>query len=214
MVQVLIVAKTKMGAGVCLGGLVLNTRRSVRLLSSSPDRYSLPNNTPFNLGDIWDLRLMEVAKKQAPHTEDIIIRERYKYIRTMPMSELKDFLAKQTDPSFVHPEALFDRLIRFTWNKKGFVSPAGGLPPYSTGFWRFKGTFLLSHNKDRKPYYGYTRDSIHDVSLNISLDVPYVGLQEPLETISPGALLRFSLTRGFRNDPQKRCYLQLSGWFL
>lgn len=60
MERVLIVAKTKMGEGVCLGGLVLNTRRSVRLLPWDPSRFSHRMDTPFNLGDIWDLELEEV----------------------------------------------------------------------------------------------------------------------------------------------------------
>ncbi len=208
MVQVLIVAKTKMGNGVCLGGLVLNTRRSVRLLPFLPDRYSHPIDTPFNLGDIWDLRLAEVSKKYAPHTEDIIIREQYKHIRTMPMPELKDFLTKQADPLFVHPKALFDRLIGFTGKRRGFVSPAGGLPPYSTGFWRFEKA-LYKYQVDGETRYIYLDDADWEI-----LDVAYVGFQEPLKTIPPGTLLRFSLTRGFRKDQQKRCYLQLSGWFL
>ncbi len=52
MVQVLIVAKTKMSAGLCLGGLVLHNQRSVRLLP--PADYSHPFDSPINLGEIWD----------------------------------------------------------------------------------------------------------------------------------------------------------------
>jgi hypothetical protein len=38
--------------------------------------------------------------------------------------------------------------------------------------------------------------------------------EEVPEEISPGTLLRFSLAHPFPDDPQKRCFLQLSGWFM
>lgn len=209
MVQVLIVAKTEMGGGICLGGLVLDTCRSVRLLPYDPSRFSHPRDISFNLGDIWDLELEEVSNKNPPHTEDIRIKGfREQYIQTIPRSELKDFLLKRVKevPPFIHPNELFDGLIRFKYNQIGYVSPAGGLPGYSTGFWRF--------NQPLHKLLSDTRYLYLDDGTVILLDVKYKGFDKPLEIIPSGALLRFSLARGFSDDPQKRCYLQLSGWFL
>ena len=206
MERVLIVAKTEMGRGVCLGGLVLNTRRSVRLLPWDPSRFSHSMNTPFNLGDIWDLELEEVSNKNAPHTEDIRIKGfQERHIQTIPKPELKDFLLKRVNAPFVHPSVLFDGLIRFNLNRRGYVSQAGGLPEYSTGFWRFKRPLhkLLSDVR-----YLYFDDNNTEI-----LDVKYKGFDEPLETIPPGALLRFSLARGGSDAQERRYHLQLSGWF-
>lgn len=206
MVQVLIVAKTEMGKGVCLGGLVLNTDQSVRLLPWDPSRFSHSMDTPFNLGDIWDLELEEVPNKNPPHLEDIRIKGfQERYIQTIPKSELKDFLLKRVDAPFVHPSALFDGLIRFKYNQRGYVSQAGGLPEYSTGFWRFKRPL---HKLSSDARYLYLDDDIP------ILDVIHKGFDEPLGIIPSGALLRFSLARGYSDAQERRCHLQLSGWFL
>ncbi len=209
MVQVLIVAKTKMQTGICLGGLVLDDCRSVRLLPSQGHNHPKGERIDklVHVGEVWDLTLKEMPNREIrpPHTEDIRV-SRGRRIQKIP--NLRDFLLERVHAPFVHPEALFDRLIRFTQNRRGFVSPAGGLPPYSTGFWRFEKT-LRKHRVDGKTRYIYPDDDA-----NWTLDVPYVGFQKPPDNIPAGILLRFSLARGFRNDPQKRCYLQLSGWFL
>jgi len=220
MVQVLIVAKTKMGKGVCLGGLVLNTHphqhQRVRLLPWYPRAFSHPMDTPFNLGDIWDLELEEVSDKNAPHTEDRRIKGfGEQKIETKSKSELKDFLLNQIRVHAlpVHPSALFNGLIRFTDRRKGYVSPADGLPGYSTGFWRFNQPLY------KKASYQYEEDEVEDDDAArylyydsgtrvLVLDVKHKGFDDPLETIPQGTLLRFSLARGYK------CYLQLSGWFL
>ena len=219
MVQVLIVAKTEMGKGVCLGGLVLNTDQSVRLLPWDPSRFSHSMDTPFNLGDIWDLELEEVPNKNPPHTEDIRIKGfQERYIQTIPKSELKDFLLKRVDAPFVHPSALFDGLIRFTsYNPqtggcKGYVDPADGLPGYSTGFWRFDQPLYKHEYEDG----GAARYLYYDYGTGVLvLDVKHIGFDEPLEIIPPGSLLRFSLSRGHKDYPEEDRYrwLQLSGWF-
>ena len=221
MVQVLIVAKTKMGWGVCLGGLVSNTQgvfsRRVRLLPVDSGRYSHPMDTHFDLGHIWDLELEDVPNKNPPHTEDRRIKGFQRYIQTIPKPELKDFLLNQVRVHAppVHPSALFDDLIRFTsYNPqtggcKGYVSSIDGLPGYSTGFWRFDQPL----NKHKYEMAGAARYLYYDSGTGLLvLDVKHKGFDEPLEIIPPGTLLRFSLARP--DNPQKRCYLQLSGWFL
>lgn len=80
MPKVLIVGKTRMGSGICLGGIVLLNDRSVRLLPESG--YTHDKNTPFNLGEIWDLKLKELPNNEvaAPHTEDVRVT-RMAYIK-------------------------------------------------------------------------------------------------------------------------------------
>lgn len=43
----------------------------------------------------------------------------------------------------------------------------------------------------------------------------YVGFQNEIDTITTGSLVRLSLARWWtkNNSVDKRCYLQLSGWF-
>lgn len=217
MERVLIVAKTEMRGGVCLGGLVLNTGRSVRLLPFDSG-YSHPMDTHFDLGHIWDLELEDVPNKNPPHTEDMRIKGFQQYIQTIPKPELKDFLLNQVQvnaPLVPHPSALFNGLIRFTQynpqtgGRRGYVSRADGLG-YSTGFWRFN-QWLYKYEAGGAARYFYL-DHLDDGTEVLVLDVKHIGFDEPLETIPPGTLLRFSLSRGFSDNPDK-CYLQLSGWF-
>ena len=206
MVWVLIVAKTKMKTGICLGGLVAGSYHSIRPLPAQG--YNHPQNKRIHVGEIWDLTLKEIPKREIapPHTEDMrIIQERY--LRTVPASQLKTVLLNRVKAPFVHPSALFDGLIRFNPNRRGYVSSADGLPGYSTGFWRFNQP-LHKYEDDSEARYLYFDDGKE------ILDVKHIGFDEPLETIPPGTLLRFSLARGFPDDPQKRRWLQLSGWFL
>ena len=208
MAQVLIVGKTKMGSLLCLGGILLENRRAVRLLPSRGLGH--PPDKPIYLGEIWDMQLREVPASEikAPHTEDVrTIRGRR--LGRCSGSELLDILNEFASVQTIHPAELFDNLIRFTKGARGYVSPAQGLPQYSTGFWRFR-LPLLNMTAD-----GVTRYWAFDDKGTMQLDVKYVGLEdEAPDLLEPGTILRFSLAHPFADDPRNRCFLQLSGWFL
>ena len=206
--RVLIVGKTKMGAQLCLGAIALENGRSLRLLPSSGIGH--PPDKPIYLGEIWDMELREPPASEtiAPHSEDArTIRGRR--IGQYASSELLDKLNELVSAPTIHPTELFDSHIRFTRGERGYVSPAHGLPQYSTGFWRFRLPLLKVTADDVTRYWVFDDDG------TMLLDVKYVGLAEAApEVLAPGALLRFSLAHPFADDPEKRCFLQLSGWFL
>lgn len=215
MTKVLIVGKTKMGNGVCLGGIVLANCRSVRLLPQTG--HSHPENTSLNVGEIWDLELQEIPKSEltAPHTEDVrVIRE--SQVKTLSMRKLKNRILRITDAPLVYPKQLFDNCLRFTTLRKALVYRYGSSPKYSTGFWRFDKALHKRYDDNGKVRYLYCKD---DISCDYSdedlvLDVPYVGCDAPLESIPHGTLLRFSLSREYRAGKYNGFWLQLSGWFL
>lgn len=211
MPKVLIVGKTRMGPGVCLGGIVLTDYRSVRLLPQTG--YSHPKNTPFNVGDIWNLDLQEISQCEltAPHTEDV------KFIRSsldksLSMYKLKDRILRIADAPFIQPSEVFCGLLQFNQHKRGRVVPKHGVPVFSTGFWRFERA-LHSRQDDygniRYRYYNSDESSGVD-DAEVKLDVKYVGYDDPIDVIPPGAILRFSLSHFYRDG----FWLQLSGWFL
>ena len=187
MAQVLIVGKTKMGSALCLGGILLDSCRSVRLLPSRGLGH--PPDKPICLGEVWNMELREVPASDitAPHTEDVrTIRGRR--IGRYSCSELLDKLNEYENAQTVHPKELFDSQIRFSKSERGYVSPAHGLPRYSTGFWRFRKP-LLSVSGDEA-----TRFWFFDDDGTMLLDVKYVGLEEDVpDVLEPGTLLRFSL---------------------
>lgn len=71
MERVLIVAKTHVLEKVCTGALNLRTNRNIRLLLPGGHHHS--PDTPFDIGQVWDLGLRAVPSPTPPHIEDMII---------------------------------------------------------------------------------------------------------------------------------------------
>lgn len=207
MARVLIVGKTKMGSQLCLGGIILENRRAVRLLPSRGLGH--PPDKPIFLGEVWDMELSEVPASEItlPHTEDVrTIRGRR--LRRYAGSELLDILHECVNAQTIHPTELFNSYIRLTKSARAYVEPAQGLPQYSTGFWRFRLPLLKVAADDVTRFWFFDDGTM-------LLDVKYVGLEEEVpDILEPGTILRFSLAHPFADDPRNRCYLQLSGWFL
>lgn len=213
--KVLIVGKTRMGPGLCLGGIILVNSRSVRLVPLTG--YSHPKNTPFNLGEIWDLELQEIpnGERTAPHNEDVrIIRK--SYVKTLSRRKLRDRIDRIVDAPQIRPLQLFDNCIRFTAQRKALVYLNGSKPNYSTGFWRLDKALHKCLDDAGRVRYLYCRDDGRcDYSdIDLVLDVPYVGCDIPAEIIPRDTLLRFSLSREHRAGRYIGFWLQLSGWFL
>ncbi len=61
--KVVIVAKTRMGSGSCIGGITFDGR-SVRLVAADADTND-HFNQEYNIGDVWDVDCMPVAR---PHS--------------------------------------------------------------------------------------------------------------------------------------------------
>lgn len=208
MAKVLIVGKTNMGGQLCLGGIVLENRRSVRLLPSKGIGH--PLDKPIFLGEVWDMTFKEVPASEitAPHTEDVRAisgRRIGRYSGRELLANLVACVSVRT----IQPQELFDSNIRFTRNARGYVSPRHGLPQFSTGFWRFRLPLLRIAEGDGHRFWVLSERG------RMLLDVKYVGLEKEIpEELPPGTLLRFSLAHPFPDDTQKRCFLQLSGWFL
>ncbi len=215
MPKVLIVGKTRMGSGICLGGIVLVNNRSIRLLPE--DGYSYPKDTPFEIGDMWNLEWQELPTTEitTPHTEDVrVIRQ--SHVKQLSMRKLKNRIPRISDVSLVYPKQLFDNSIRFTAKRKALVYQYGSKPQYSTGFWRLDKALHKRHDEKGRVRYLYCTN---DLSCNFSdqdlvLDVPYVGCEAPIEFIPRDTLLRFSLSREYSAGKYYGFWLQLSGWFL
>lgn len=201
--RVLIVARTRMRSGVCIGGVIVDSRRSVRLLPAKGNAH--PLDAPYQVGSLWNLTLTAAGRITPPHSEDVRI-VKGAYIKRFTARVVKGFVLDRVGAKPVPPSGLFDGCIRFTANRHGFVAPASRLPAYSTGFWRFERALHLAEDEGAARY-------IYTAGGRTLLDVKYVGFQQPAPRIPADAVLRFSLSRGFADDARKRCWLQLSGWF-
>jgi hypothetical protein len=196
--NVVIVGKTRMGAVACIGALTVDSGSSLRL---KPPQGEYPQNTPLEVGSIWDLDFVPATDIDPPHVEDVIVR-RQRYVGIQ--EDLARFVLDRMHPGEGGPEELFDGLIRFTGTGHGYISERIGLPQASTGFWIpdqmltavGNGYFQYGNNYPRR-------------------EIKYVGLAPAPTRCPASSLLRVSLARWRKPedalDFEERCYLQLSG---
>jgi ATP-dependent DNA helicase RecQ len=204
--EVLIVSKTHMSQSSCVGGLVLNTNRYVRLLN--PGNYNQPIDTGFNVGEIYEINFTNRQDLHAPHIEDVIISSKTFLRRIENMSA---FLNNLNLIDWSGPiDNVFDGKLRFTSSGTGYIPVEGPLPSKSVGFW-IADKDLIRVCFENKVRFRYPNGTNYR---NIS----YVGYQDTIVTIPAGTILRLSLSRMF--PPQnseinipRGYYLQLSGWY-
>jgi hypothetical protein len=202
--RVLIVSKTHMRDMACVGGLRLDDNRNVRLLQSSGSNQ--PHDTPYEVGEIWDLNFRPKRDVVAPHIEDVFVDSGRQMGHERNM---RSCLVSRIRPWQGGPAVLFDGMIRFTWNGTGYICRRSHLPSGSVGFWTPSGE-LSRFDQDGKTRY---RCESEEKDVRIT----YVGFEPPVDLLSQGTLVRVSLARWWRPadapDMEERCYLQLSGWY-
>ena len=213
MAQVIIVSRTRMADGfVCVGGVDVDNRRSVRLLDAR-GHHETAETCPYTIWDIWDIDYYPNQRRPNPHTEDVNVTRRMKIDRVdapnMSVNRFAEVMLNSNIPIFRGSLfSVFDSKLRHTDNDKLYISKED-VPTYSTCFW-INDKRLLGYKNDRGRWqYRYT-----DMSNQYGYTISYVGSAEPLDTIESGSLVRLSLAHWWKpedSDDEERCYLQLSG---
>ena len=203
--KVLVVARTRMGGDrVCVGGLALNDGASLRLLGS--DGGNLRETNPIRPGEVWDLSYRPRDEVKPPHTEDVIVSHGKMVERA---SDMKAQILGLTPPWEGAVESIFDRRLTTTEAGRAYLAPNGPMPSGSTGFWVADHDVRLSQFGDYGVSYWLPKgQEIRNVK--------YVGMDDPIDVIPAGSLIRFSLARWGEFPPgvgEKRCFLQLSCWY-
>lgn len=202
---VLILSKTQMNNNqVCVGGLTLKGRY-VRLLDENGNNQ--PENTDFAPKQAWEIEFEERPNNVAPHVEDILVHSRTRKGRLNEKITIKDFIEKRNIPIWRgHPDELFNRLIQWTPSGSGYINRDGGVPKHSVGFW------ISDRDLRRKDYKGIRYQYPSSSGWR---SIKFKGLEEPVDIIPAGTLIRVSLARWhtFNDDEQPKCWLQLSGWY-
>ena len=203
--KVLIVAKTRMGKGACIGGITKDGK-SVRLILADTDAHDGAGRE-YKVGDVWEVEATPASNIIPPHVENIIVHRKR---RLPPLRDPIAIIEKFMPPKVGGQAVLYEGLTQFTPSGSLYIAKSGGLPPYSTTFWRADQPLVLDTTGKRVRYRYPTEDGGHTLT--------FVGFQEPSQTIPAGTLLRVSLAHPWRPDdgstPEYRCYVQLSGWFL
>jgi ATP-dependent DNA helicase RecQ len=203
--KILIVAKTRRGAGACVGGIT-ETGQSVRLIAhdaASNERAGLE----YEVGEVWEIDAMPAPNIVPPHEENIIVLG----ARRLRLSQkVAEAIRRFMPPVLGGPEKLFDGLTQATSWGRLYITQRTGLPHRSTMFWAPDQALRLDCESKRLHYRYPTSDGGRTLT--------YVGFQEPVPEIPCGTLVRVSLAHWWRPTERPteelRCYVQLSGWVL
>lgn len=203
MATVLIVSKTQMSNGVCVGGIMENTCELIRLHNERGGNLS--QDAPFEIGDRWDLDVQTAWNvRERPHIEDKQITINRK-IENIGIKGIINFINTHNFGRRMtrgHLNQTFENCLCLQ-GTKNFVS-RDDIPSFSTQFW-VADENLVHVCSYGKHYYRYR-----------NYRLKYVGFQEPIDGIPRGTIIRLSLANWWDGDGsgEDRCYLQLSGWYL
>ncbi len=207
--EVLIVSKTYMASAFCVGGLVLENDRYVRLLNKGGVNQPLWAEPGFGIGDIWDIDFDDSPILHPPHVEDVIISNK---VFIKKIDNMSDFLTLRRVIDWSgHIDNVFDGLLSWKSSGTGYIPSAGHLPSKSVGFW-ITDRDLFRYGFKEKIRFKYPNDTNYR---NIS----YVGSQATAARIPAETIIRVSLSRLFQPESSNISspsgyYLQLSGWYL
>ena len=203
--KVLIVAKTRMGGGACIGAIT-EEGESVRLIPFNEDPHDGANRE-YEVGDVWDISSKPATSLIPPHNENIVVYEKRHLLNTR---ELEGAIELLMPPKVGDPTALYEGLLQSTESGALYIAEQSGVPTYSTTFWRPDQPLIRDTEGKRVRYRYPTENGGHTLT--------FVGFQEPLEVIPADTLLRVSLAHWWRPqdtpDAEECCYAQLSGWLL
>ncbi len=201
--NVVIVAKTRMGSGACVGGITADGR-SVRLVASDA-AFNEHFNLDYHVGELWEIEADEPGELVAPHVENVLVRRKR---RLGPVDDLAAHIERHMPIHQGGPETLYDGLLQAASHGALYVAERTGVPPCSTLFWR-PDRPLRRDTSGKRIHYRYPAD-------DGGRSLTFVGFQEPVEEIPAGTLVRVSLAHWWRPDErpedEARCYAQLSGW--
>lgn len=203
--RVLIVAKTRMGSGACIGAIT-EQGESVRLIPLDADAHD-GANLEYNVGDIWEISVEPATSLISPHNENVVVYEKE---HVLTVRDCVSAVELAMPPICGGPNLLYDELLVTSASGALYVIEQNGIPSYSTTFWR-PDQPLTRDTDGRRVRYRYPTE-------NGGCTLTFVGFQEPIEYIDAGTLLRVSLAHWWRPedtpDIELRCYAQLSGWMI
>ncbi len=204
MAKVLIVSKTQMRNGVCVGGIVEDTCELIRV--HDEHGANLPSDAPYEIGDRWNMSVENAwNQRPKPHVEDKQTTA-FRKIENIGVQGVIDFIYRHRyDFGNRLTEGPLSGAFEGTLNLLGtrnFIN-RDHVPSFSTQFWIADRDLIHSHQWD-KDYYMYG---------NVRLK--FVGYQDIVPRIPAGTIIRLSLANWWDDGcGEERCYLQLSGWYL
>lgn len=196
-----------MSAGkVCIGGFDLDSAQNIRLLTSTG--YQQPDTCELGVGQLIKATFTLAKETVPPHTEDVRLVSH-------------ELLAHGVDVlEFLDNFPVVSGSITDTFD--GYLSREGSsslsirenaIPHHSVCFWKADQPLFLDVNYRER--YGKVKYTFGKYEQRVSM--PFVGFQEALGVLPRGTLVRLSLARWWKPGDaayaDKRCQLQISGWY-
>ena len=204
--KVVIVAKTRKGAGACIGAITFDGQ-SVRLIAADAERNEQAGKE-YEIGQVWEVHGAPATSTIPPHVENWVVQCKTQ----LPLSvDPTSFINLYMPANIGDFNQLYEGLLQATTTGALYITQKSSMPAYSTTFWRPDQPLVIDDTNGKNIRYRYpTPDG--------GRTVVFVGFQNPLEVIPAGTLLRISLAHWWRpaekTEQELRCYVQLSGWFL
>lgn len=203
MANVLIVSRTQMANGVCVGGINEDTNELIRVHNERGGNLSI--NAPYQIGDRWEMAVERAWNARSePHVEDKQTSPIRK-INNVGMSGIISYILNHNLGRYFTRGTLsltFEGKLHLG-GSNNFVN-RDGIPSFSTQFW-IADRDLIHSIQFNKHYYLYN-----------GIRLKFVGFQDHVDRIPAGTIMRLSLANWWNNngEHEDRCYLQLSGWYL
>jgi len=199
--NVVVVAKTRMGQNICVGAVHAETGDLLRLIPRADAAYHSWRKFEAEIGDLIRLAGARATAIDPPHVEDFLVdtwASTGNKERNLPAWIRGKCLVWKGDRS-----SLFDGKLRFNSRGTGRIERGDPLPTQSVGFWELPAPMRLEPDNNKR----------YALAGPVSLSAPYVGLVPPPKRIAKRALVRVSLSRWWAPDASRpeACWLQISG---
>ncbi len=121
--KVVIVAKTRMGSGACIGALTFEGK-SLRLIAA--DRETNEHfNTEYEVGDVWEIETTADTHIVPPHVENVVVTK--KQLKGK-ITEIEKFIEEQMPPVRGGIDVIFGGLTRRTNSGALYIAEKSGTP--------------------------------------------------------------------------------------
>jgi len=202
MSTVLIVSKTHMNNGVCVGAINEDNCELIRLHNEKG--ANLTENAPYEIGDRWDVHVEKAWNaRPVPHVEDKQTTPNHKISNIGVCGIISFILHHNFDDRLTEGSIndTFEGCLIFD-GYRNYINK-NRIPSFSTQFW-IADEDLIHAEEYSKDYYYYKK-----------IRIKFVGYQTIVDIIPQGTIIRLSLASWWNCDgsTEERCYLQLSGWY-
>ena len=195
--EVVILTRTLMAGGVCVGAYDVANSKMIRLLGPTANR--LTAEAPYEVGEVYSMAYAVRYKLSAPHTEDVAVYEA-KCLGEYDTDDFDGLIDSLTD-ELVNPGELFDGKPK--WEPSGFILPDDS-PSFSVQIASLECDLVKNGEHFEQKKWGVTIKRMKYVGEKPISQLPSI--------IRSGRRVRFSLARFWdKGDGVERAYLQISG---